>query len=115
MIGPATLPAPAAASGLLARLGLGRPELRAWAMYDWAVSSLQTTVMVAIFPIYFVKVAGAGGPPAAATQALATANTVAQVTGEPSLANFLMKRVEPDCGESARPCQLYRVLSKMRG
>ena len=79
MIGPATLPAPAAASGLLARLGLGRPELRAWAMYDWAVSSLQTTVMVAIFPIHFVKVAGAGGPPAAATQALATANTVALV------------------------------------
>ena len=45
---------------LLARLGLGRPELRAWAMYDWAASAVQTTIMVAVFPIYFVKVAGAG-------------------------------------------------------
>ena len=45
---------------LLERVGLGRPELRAWAMYDWAASSVQTTIMVAVFPIYFVKVAGAG-------------------------------------------------------
>jgi len=45
---------------LLERMGLGRPELRAWAMYDWAASSVQTTIMVAVFPIYFVKVAGAG-------------------------------------------------------
>ena len=36
---------------LLARLGLDRPELRAWAMYDWAASAMQTTVMVAVFPI----------------------------------------------------------------
>ncbi len=47
---------------LLDRLGLGRPELRAWAMYDWAASAVQTTIMVAVFPIYFVKVAGAGVP-----------------------------------------------------
>lgn len=46
--------------GLLARLGLDRPELRAWAMYDWAASAFQTTIMVAVFPIYFIKVAGAG-------------------------------------------------------
>src|SRR5918911_4584875 len=64
---------------LLARLGLGRPELRAWAMYDWAASAMQTTVMVAVFPIYFVKVAGAGLPESGATQRLATVNTLALV------------------------------------
>ena len=64
---------------LLARLGLDRPELRAWAMYDWAASAMQTTVMVAVFPIYFVKVAGAGLPGAGATQRLATVNTIALV------------------------------------
>ncbi|HUR93916.1 MAG TPA: MFS transporter [Gemmatimonadales bacterium] len=64
---------------LLARLGLDRPELRAWAMYDWAASAMQTTVMVAVFPIYFVKVAGAGLPEGAATQRLATVNSLALV------------------------------------
>jgi MFS transporter, UMF1 family len=44
---------------LLARLGLRTREHRAWAMYDWAISSVQTTVMAAIFPIYFVDVVGA--------------------------------------------------------
>ena len=58
-------------------MGLGRPELRAWAMYDWAASSVQTTIMVAVFPIYFVKVAGAGIAESGATQRLATINSVA--------------------------------------
>jgi UMF1 family MFS transporter len=62
---------------LLARIGLDRSELRAWAMYDWAASAMQTTIMVAVFPIYFVKVAGAGLPEGGATQRLATANSVA--------------------------------------
>jgi MFS transporter, UMF1 family len=66
-------------SSLLARLGLDRPELRAWAMYDWAASAMQTTVMVAVFPIYFVKVAGAGLAGGGATQRLATVNTIALV------------------------------------
>ena len=66
-------------SSLLARLGLDRPELRAWAMYDWAASAMQTTVMVAVFPIYFVKVAGAGLVGGGATQRLATVNTIALV------------------------------------
>jgi MFS transporter, UMF1 family len=61
------------------RLGLDRPELRAWAMYDWAASSVQTTIMVAVFPIYFVKVAGAHLAESGATQRLATVNTVALV------------------------------------
>ena len=58
-------------------MGLGRPELRAWAMYDWAASSVQTTIMVAVFPIYFVKVAGAGIAEGGATQRLATINSIA--------------------------------------
>ena len=45
---------------MLERLALHRPELRAWAMYDWAVSAMQTTIMAAVFPIYFVRVASAG-------------------------------------------------------
>lgn len=71
------LTAPTAAPSWLARLGLDTRERRAWAMYDWAVSSMQTTVMVAVFPIFFVKVAGTGRPPAAATAALANVNAVA--------------------------------------
>jgi MFS transporter, UMF1 family len=63
----------------LGRLGLDRPELRAWAMFDWATSSVQTTVMVAVFPIYFVKVAGAGLTESGATQRLATVNSIALV------------------------------------
>jgi MFS transporter, UMF1 family len=64
-------------SSLLARLGLDRPELRAWAMYDWAASAMQTTIMVAVFPIYFVKVAGANLAEGGATQRLATVNSLA--------------------------------------
>ena len=48
-------------------------------MYDWAASSVQTTIMVAVFPIYFVKVAGAGVPGGGATQRLATINSIALV------------------------------------
>ncbi|HEX2249189.1 MAG TPA: MFS transporter [Gemmatimonadales bacterium] len=66
-------------SHLLSRIGLDRPELRAWAMYDWAASAMQTTIMVAVFPIYFVKVAGSGLPESGATQRLATVNTIALV------------------------------------
>ena len=48
-------------------------------MFDWATSSVQTTIMVAVFPIYFVKVAGAGLPEGGATQRLATVNSIALV------------------------------------
>jgi MFS transporter, UMF1 family len=64
-------------SSLLSRLGLDRPELRAWAMYDWAASAVQTTIMVAVFPIYFVKVAGSGLAESGATQRLALVNSLA--------------------------------------
>jgi UMF1 family MFS transporter len=49
-------------------------------MYDWAASAMHTTIMVAVFPIYFVKVAGAGLTESGATQRLATVNTLALVT-----------------------------------
>jgi MFS transporter, UMF1 family len=74
-----TAVASGASAGWLARLGLGRPELRAWAMYDFAVSSFQTTIQVAVFQIYFVSVAAATLPGSRATQAWATANTIASI------------------------------------
>ena len=46
---------------LLERLALHRPELRAWALYDWANSAFITVVITAVFPIYFAKIAAAGG------------------------------------------------------
>src|SRR5919112_6101714 len=66
-------------SSIWSRFGLGRSELRAWAMYDWAASAVQTTIMVAVFPIYFVRVAGADVAPSSATQRLAAVNTIALV------------------------------------
>jgi UMF1 family MFS transporter len=59
------------------RYGLHRPELRAWAMYDWANSAFMTTVVAAVFPIYFASVAAAGVPPATATFRFGIATTIA--------------------------------------
>jgi len=41
----------------LERLALHRPELRAWAMYDWANSAMITIIVTAVFPIFFAQVA----------------------------------------------------------
>jgi UMF1 family MFS transporter len=60
---------------LVDRLGLGRRELRSWAMYDWANSAFQTTIIAAIFPIYFQKVAAATLPGPVATSRFAWATT----------------------------------------
>ncbi|ABS25924.1 MFS transporter [Anaeromyxobacter sp. Fw109-5] len=60
---------------LLERLGLDRPELRAWVLYDVANSAAVTSVLTAILPIYFARVAGAELPPAVATQRFALATT----------------------------------------
>jgi UMF1 family MFS transporter len=70
-------PTPSRPAPLLERLGLHRPELRAWAAYDWAISGLQTVVMAAIFPVYFVRVVAADLPGSGGTQLLARANAVA--------------------------------------
>jgi UMF1 family MFS transporter len=64
---------------ILERIGLHRPELRAWAMYDWALSGLQMVIMTAVFPIYFVRVAAAHLPGSGGTQLYARANTVAML------------------------------------
>ena len=69
-MGPSLIPR------LLDRLGLGRRELFAWAMYDWANSAFWTTIVAAIFPIYFQKVAAAGLSPPDATSRFAWATTL---------------------------------------
>ena len=46
-------------------------------MYDWAISSMQTVIMTAVFPIYYVTVAGSHLTKPEATQSLGYANTVA--------------------------------------
>jgi UMF1 family MFS transporter len=64
---------------ILERLGLHRPELRAWALYDWANSAFWTTIVAAVFPIYFTRVAAAELAPSVATARFAAATTVAMV------------------------------------
>ena len=64
---------------LLETLGLHRPELRAWAMYDWGISAAQTTIMTAVFPIFFVAYAGAGMDDTSATETWGYANTIGAV------------------------------------
>ena len=49
-----------AKASILERLALHRPELRAWALYDWANSAFILTVITAVFPIYYRNVAAAG-------------------------------------------------------
>ena len=61
---------------MLERLGLHRPELRAWVMYDWANSAMVTTVVAAVFPIYYYNVAGAGLPDGVATFRFSIATTI---------------------------------------
>lgn len=44
-------------NGWLKKLGLDRPELRAWALYDWANSAMVCVIITAVFPIYYSSVA----------------------------------------------------------
>ena len=62
---------------LLTRLGLPTREIRAWAMYDWANSAFTTTIITAIFPVYFTSVAASDLPPGEATRLLARTTTIA--------------------------------------
>jgi MFS transporter, UMF1 family len=64
---------------VLKSLGLSRPELRAWVMYDWANSAMVCTIITAVFPIYYSRVACAGMEPEVASRRLAIATTVAMV------------------------------------
>lgn len=73
---PMTPPPAPGRGGLLRRLGLHTPQARAWAMYDWAISAVQTTTMVAVFPIFYIQVAGAGVGLTKANQWWATSNSI---------------------------------------
>ena len=68
---------------LLARVGLSRPELRAWAMYDFANSAFQSTVITAVFPPFFSDFAADGSSDATARFAATTtiALTIVAVLG----------------------------------
>ena len=83
---------------ILERVGLGRPELRAWALYDWANSAWVLTIQTAVFPVYFLEVAASELSEAAALQrytwttsiALAVIALTAPILG--ALADFLAVR-----------------------
>jgi UMF1 family MFS transporter len=62
---------------LLSRLGLSTPELRAWAMYDWANSAFWSTIVTAVFPGFFGDYAADGLSPIEATSRFAWATTAA--------------------------------------
>jgi UMF1 family MFS transporter len=64
---------------LLERLGLGRRDLRAWAMYDWANSAFYTTIVAAVFPIYFHTSVAADLGSSVSTSRFAWATTIAIV------------------------------------
>lgn len=61
----------------LERLALHRPELRAWALYDWANSAMVTTITAAVFPIYFSQVAAGHLPAVEATRRYALCTALA--------------------------------------
>ena len=71
--------APAQRKGFLWKLGLHRPELRAWALYDWANSVFMTHGLL-IFPIFFAEVACADVfSPTEATARYGLATTISMV------------------------------------
>lgn len=78
--------------GWLYRLGLHRPELRAWAMYDWANSAFATTVMGALMGPYF-KAVPAGH--------LAESVSTAYWAYTTSLALFIVALISPVLGATA--------------
>lgn len=49
-------------TGLRERFGLGSRESLSWALYDWANSAFATTVVAAVFPIYYESTIGGGLP-----------------------------------------------------
>lgn len=61
----------------LSAFGLDRPELRAWALYDWANSAFVTSVLAVFYPIYFSSGAGQELAPHQVTERFAQGTTVA--------------------------------------
>jgi UMF1 family MFS transporter len=66
-------------NGWLKRLGLDRPELRAWAMYDWANSAMACVIITAVFPIYYSSVACQGMAREVASRRFADVTTISMV------------------------------------
>lgn len=62
--------------GILQKLGLERPALRAWAMYDWANSAFFTTIVTAVFPVFYKSAAAQGLPENVATARFAIASAI---------------------------------------
>ena len=70
-------------------------------MYDWANSAFQTTIITAVFPLFFSDVAAAGLAPSVATARFAWATTIAVAviavnTNSDSVASNLMIRMVKD-------------------
>src|SRR5690242_18827098 len=63
-------------NGWLKKLGLDRPELRAWAMYDWANSAMVCVIITAVFPYYYSDVACQGMKPEEASRLFAYVTTL---------------------------------------
>src|SRR5579875_3442936 len=68
-----------AMNGWLKWLGLDRPELRAWAMYDWANSAMVCVIITAVFPIYYSSVACHDMAPEMASRWFADVTTIGMV------------------------------------
>jgi MFS transporter, UMF1 family len=66
-------------NGWLKRLGLDRPELRAWAMYDWANSAMVCVIITAVFPIYYSSVACHGMESEAASRLFGYVTTIGMI------------------------------------
>ena len=64
---------------LMARVGLVTPEQRAWAWYDWANSVYFTTVVTAVFPVFFATYAAKGLEPAQATARFGLITTISML------------------------------------
>lgn len=64
-------------TGWLQRLGLGTPQARAWATYDWANSAMVTLIVTAVFPIFYKSVAAADLADSVATYRYGMATTIA--------------------------------------
>lgn len=60
----------------LERIALHRPQLRAWAWYDWANSAFFTVVVTAVFPIFYMQVVAAELSPQLRRESFATATTL---------------------------------------
>ncbi|MBN1571972.1 MAG: MFS transporter [Deltaproteobacteria bacterium] len=57
-----------------------RKKILSWCMYDWANSGFATTILAAVMPIFYVKVAGANLAPVQATSNWGFTNSIAMLT-----------------------------------